>query len=113
MRGFHPQTSPWLRHWRKCMAKVKQGKMCIDVDLSKILKGQTQIWGKMWSKRISACAFPDFGKARSGAAPYSPKSTPMKMCPKKCRDSGENYDFWADYLVLCSCKSCLKYALHL
>ena len=33
------------------------------------------------------------------------------VCTKKCRDSGQNDDLCAAYQVLCSCKSCLKYAL--
>jgi len=33
------------------------------------------------------------------------------VCPKKCRDSGQNDDLRADYQVLCSCKPCLKYTL--
>src|SRR6218665_2942065 len=33
------------------------------------------------------------------------------VCAKKSRDSGQNDDFCADYQVLCSCKSCIKYAL--
>jgi len=32
------------------------------------------------------------------------------VCCKK-GDSGQNYDLCANYQVLCSCKSCLKYAL--
>ena len=34
-----------------------------------------------------------------------------KVCAKKCRDSGQNGDLCAGYQVLCSCESCLKYAL--
>jgi|SRR6218665_1136491 len=30
---------------------------------------------------------------------------------KKCRDSGQNDDLYADNQALCSCKSCLKYDL--
>src|SRR6218665_699428 len=32
-------------------------------------------------------------------------------CTKKCKDSGKNGDLCADYLVLCSCKSCFKEVL--
>ena len=46
------------------------------VDLSKILEGQTQIWGEMWWKLIIACAFLSYCGARPGSFP--PKSiTPM------------------------------------
>jgi len=31
------------------------------------------------------------------------------VCTKKCRDSGQNDDLCADYLVLCNCKFCLKF----
>ena len=33
------------------------------------------------------------------------------VCSKKCRDSDQTVELCTDFQVLCSCKSCLKYAL--